>query len=324
MSQPLISVIVPIYKAEAYLEECVHSIRNQTYQNLEIILVDDGSPDRCGEMCDAFAREDPRIRVFHKENGGQSSARNLGLDHITGNYVTFADSDDWIEPGYYEKMMELIGQNGAQIAAGGLRCDFPDGHFLVVDPGYTPDAPAIIFTKEDALREVTYAEKITNSPCDKVFSAEIFQNIRFPQRRAYEDFEIMVQILEQAERIVYDPHPYYHYRMTDESVTRGSFSQKHFLEADISRDRVAYYKKSHPALTPYAEAKHIELCLNIFFRSAGCPEFSKERQALKKELYRNFALSSFSRMRRNTKIKYLMFLVCPALFSFLMNKKQKN
>ena len=324
MSQPLISVIVPIYKAEAYLEECVQSIRNQTYQNLEIILVDDGSPDRCGEMCDAFAREDHRIRVFHKENGGQSSARNLGLDNMTGDYVTFADSDDWIEPNYYENMMRLLQQDNVDIAAGGLRCDFPDGKVIVVDPAYTPDAPTVIFTTSDALREVTYAEKITNSPCDKIFAAGIFSTLRFPERRAYEDFEIMVTCLEKSERIAYDPHPYYHYRMTGESVTRGSFSQKHFLEADISRDRVAYYKKSHPALTPYAEAKHIELCLNIFFRSAGCPEFSKERQALKKELYRNFALPSFSRMRRNTKIKYLMFLVCPALFSFLMNKKQKN
>ena len=323
MTEPLISVIVPVYKAEDYLEACVRSICNQTYRNLEILLVNDGSPDNCGAICDRLAGEDARIRVFHKENGGQSSARNLGLDHITGKYVTFADSDDWIEPGYYEKMMDLIQKIGAQIAACGIRCDFPDGHFLVVDPGYTPDAQAIFFSKEEALREVTYAEKITKSPCDKVFSAEIFQKIRFPLRRAYEDFEIMVPILEQAEIVAYYPYPYYHYRMTNESVTRGSFSQRHFLEGDISRERVAHYEKNYPALAPFAAAKHIELCLNIFFRSAASGEFSKERKALKKELYRNFALSSFFRMRRNTKIKYLMFLVCPALFSFLMNKKQK-
>ncbi len=324
MDQPLISVIVPIYKAEQSLQKCVDSIRNQSYKNLEIILVDDGSPDRSGEMCDAFAQEDSRIRVFHKENGGQSTARNLGLSHITGQYVTFADSDDWIESGYYEKMMDLIRQSGAQIAACGICCDFPDGHFIVVDPGYTLDDPAVFFTKEDALREVTYAEKITNSPCDKLFAAEIFRNIRFPEQRAYEDFAIMVNLLEQAELVAYYSHPYYHYVMTDESVTRGSFSQRHFLEGDISRERVAHYEKNYPALASFAQAKHIELLLNIFFRSAGIPEFSGKRKALKKELYGSFALYSFSRMRRNTKIKYLMFMACPALFSFLMNKRQKK
>ena len=323
MNEPLISVIVPVYKAEDYLEECVRSICNQTYKNLEIILVDDGSPDRCGGICDQLALQDSRIQVFHKENGGQSSARNLGLSHITGKYVTFADSDDWIESDYYEKMMELIRDSGAQIAACSIRCDFPDGHFLVVDPGYTPETAAVFFSKEDALREITYAERITNSPCDKVFKAEIFKDIRFPERRAYEDFEIMFRLLEQAELVAYYGYPYYHYRMTDESVTRGSFSQRHFLEGDISRARVTYYQKNYPALAPFARAKHIELLLNIFFRSAGSPEFSRERKELKNELYSSFSLSSFFRMRRNTKIKYLMFLVCPAFFSFLMNKQQR-
>lgn len=323
MTEPLISVIVPVYKAEDYLEECVRSICDQTYRKLEILLVDDGSPDHCGKICDALALQDDRIRVFHKENGGQSSARNLGLAHITGDYVTFADSDDWIEAGYYEKMMDLIRESGAQIAACGMRCDFPDGHFDVVNPTYTPNAPAEFFSKSDALREVTYAEKITNSPCDKIFSAKIFRDIRFPEQRAYEDFAIMVSLLERSELVAYYGYPYYHYRMTDESVTRGSFSQKHFLESDISRERVSHYAAHYPALVSFAQAKHIALSLNIYVRSAGAPQFAGERKTLKNELYRSFSFAAFSRMRRNTKIKYLMFLACPPLFSYLMNKRQR-
>ena len=117
MNEPLISVIVPVYKAEPYLEKCVSSIRNQTYGNLEIILVNDGSPDNCGRMCDAFAQEDPRIRVFHKENGGQSSARNLGLDHMQGEYVAFVDSDDWIESDTLETAHKIIQKTSCQIVS---------------------------------------------------------------------------------------------------------------------------------------------------------------------------------------------------------------
>lgn len=97
MNDPLISVIVPVYKVEKYLDECVESIVNQTYRNLEIILVDDGSPDNCPQMCDDWAKRDARIRVIHKENGGLSSARNAGLDVCTGEYISFIDSDDWLE-----------------------------------------------------------------------------------------------------------------------------------------------------------------------------------------------------------------------------------
>ena len=102
---PLLSVIVPVYKVEAYLDECVESILNQTYTDLELILVDDGSPDRSGEMCDAWAERDSRVRVIHKPNGGVCSARNAGLDAARGEYAAFVDSDDWLDPGMYEAML---------------------------------------------------------------------------------------------------------------------------------------------------------------------------------------------------------------------------
>ena len=105
MNKPLISVIVPVYKVERYLDECVESIVNQTYHNLEIVLVDDGSPDNCPQMCDDWAKKDERIRVIHKENGGVSSARNAGLDICTGDYISFIDSDDWIPSNFEEEML---------------------------------------------------------------------------------------------------------------------------------------------------------------------------------------------------------------------------
>ena len=139
MNNPLISVIVPVYKAEAYLEKSVKSIINQTYKNLEIILVDDGSPDRCGEMCDEFAKKDSRIRVIHKANGGQSSARNAALDIMAGDYVGFVDSDDWIEPNMYEHLYNLILKNNAQISVCGLQCDYDDGKIVYFNELITSD-----------------------------------------------------------------------------------------------------------------------------------------------------------------------------------------
>lgn len=123
----LVSVIVPVYNVEPYLEECVNSIRQQSYSNLEIILVDDGSPDRCGEMCDAFAAKDSRIKVIHKENGGLGYARNSGLDAATGCYVSFIDSDDWIGPDRIRTMVDAAEHNAAQIVVGGLCKVYPSG-----------------------------------------------------------------------------------------------------------------------------------------------------------------------------------------------------
>ena len=127
MENPKISVIVPVYKVEAYLDKCVRSIMDQTYRNLEIILVDDGSPDDCPAMCDAWAEKDSRIRVIHKENGGLSDARNAGMAVATGEYIGFIDSDDYIAPDMYRLLLERMTADGSDIAACGVEMVFEDG-----------------------------------------------------------------------------------------------------------------------------------------------------------------------------------------------------
>ena len=117
----MVSVIVPVYKVEPFLRRCVDSLLSQTYQNLEIILVDDGSPDRCGQICDEYAAQDARVKVIHKENGGVSSARNAGIEAAAGEYVTFVDSDDWVEPWAYQILRQLIVEHDADVAEGALR-----------------------------------------------------------------------------------------------------------------------------------------------------------------------------------------------------------
>lgn len=323
MGNPLITVIVPVYKAEAYLEKCVNSIRNQTYKNLEIILVDDGSPDNCGVMCDQYASEDSRIKVFHKENGGQSSARNLGLDNMTGDYVGFVDSDDWIEPNMYERLYELMCISGAQISVCGLQCDYLNSQVVYTNKYYPKCKDIEVFSKIDALKELTKAEKITNSPCDKLFSRFIFNNIRMRVGTIFEDFEIMPQCVEKADVVAYDPTPLYHYVMTKESTIRGTFQARHFIEGDVSRGIVEFYKDRYPQILDYALAKHLQICLNIIAASMVSNEFDSARNILIDEIKDIKFLRIIKYLDSKYKIKYLLFRININLYAFCVNKYYK-
>lgn len=307
MSKPLISIVVPVYKVEKYLERCVKSICAQTYQNLEIILVDDGSPDRCGEMCDMFAKQDSRIRVVHKENGGLSDARNAGLDIMTGDYVGFVDSDDWIEPDMYDTLYNLLIANNADIAAGGIFLDYADQRTLFFNPQYPQFKDIETFSSKEALRELTYHIKISNSVCDKLFSRYIFQNIRMTKGRINEDFEIMPSCLLKAHKIVYTPIPYYHYYMSEGSITRAVCSPSRFTESDLSRERIKFYKKNCPEYYYDAIANHIEICLQLVVSSSGISSCKNQRKALIYELKQSLPNEAVQRLSKKNKMKLNLF-----------------
>ena len=324
MNNPLISVIVPVYKAEAYLERCVNSIINQTYKNLEIFLVDDGSPDNCGQICDEYAKADSRIRVIHKQNGGQSSARNAALDVMTGDYVGFVDSDDWIEPSMYERLMSLVQEFGAEISVCGVQCDWSNGKTVFYNDEYPACQEVEHWNKIDALRELTLSKKITNAPWNKLFESRIFDGIRMREGWVYEDFEIMPKCVERADNIVYDPTPLYHYIMTDESTTRGTFQKRRFVEADVSREIVEHYKKNYPELTGYVIARHVEICLVLIHASAKAKEFADLRKELINEVKRIKASVFFNFLNKKTKIKYLLFKLNVKLYMCFMELYYKH
>lgn len=318
MDQPLISVIVPVYKAEAYLERCVRSILNQTYHNLEIILVDDGSPDRCGEMCDAFLQEDSRIRVFHKKNGGQSSARNMGLDRMHGEYVAFVDSDGWIENEMYEHLYWLIVTHNSQIACCGIQNDFPDGRKTYYYPAYPKDTTIRVYEKMDALREILSNTRITYSPCDKLYHKRIFDHLRMTEGRIYEDMEILPKCVEQAERVVYDPRPLYHYIMTPESTIRGVFNPRRFAEAEVALEKAKDYCTRHPQLYPIAMGCYISICLNLIHLSAGVESCTTQRKELISEMRGKLPAEAVQSMRKQDKIKLLALRIGPMGYELLM------
>ena len=315
MDQPLISVIVPIYKAEAYLKKCVNSIRNQTYQNIEILLVNDGSPDSCGELCDALAKEDERIRVFHKENGGQSSARNMGLDHMKGAYVAFVDSDDWIEPTMYESLWELSQKVKSQITACGCSLDYPDGKVSYFNPEYTSEDQVIVYSMMEALEESFQNKRITYSPCDKLFDATIFSDLRFTEGRIFEDMEIIPKCIELTKKIAYLPTPLYHYNLTESSTIRGQFNPKRFAEADVAKEKAEDYKVRHPHLYAQALLGYRRICLNIIYISTGIPSCALQRRQMIREM-KACPLNEFS---GNDKIKMIALKIGVWAYLLLMN-----
>ena len=204
--EPIISIIVPVYKVENYLQKCMDSILAQTFRDFELILVDDGSPDRCPELCDAAAEKDSRIRVIHQKNGGLSAARNAGLDAARGEWIGFADSDDTIEPEMYEILYGLAQEHKANLAVCGiLYVDEQDRP--LAEPAQSPQVQ--ILTREQAIGRI--ASTPFHLANNKLYRREIFAQLRFPEGRLNEDSFTAPAVLEQVTTAVYTQQQLYHY-----------------------------------------------------------------------------------------------------------------
>ena len=226
MNKPLITVIVPVYNIIEYLPRCVESICNQTYRNLEILLVDDGSTDGTDKLCDALAKKDDRIRVFHKENGGSSTARNLALSYAKGEYVGFVDSDDFIAPDMYEKLYSGIVTYGVKVAQIGRDEIDQDGNML---PNICePPKEATVISSLEFLKELLM-HRGDCSFCTKLIDKSLFPKEAFPEGRLNEDFHLLVRMLPDIGKLVSLPEQTYHvfYRIGSNSrkADKESFSR---------------------------------------------------------------------------------------------------
>ncbi|OUQ56650.1 hypothetical protein B5E58_10520 [Tyzzerella sp. An114] len=227
MEEYKISVIVPVYKVEEYLNKCVDSIINQTYKNLEIILVDDGSPDSCGKICDEYAKKDSRIKVIHKENGGVSSARNAGLDVATGDYIGFVDSDDWIEPNMYEFLIKKCLYYNTDIA----RCEFIDEYdFNISDKNISLNENYYIIENSDnIIIDIIKGSWSEGVLCNKLYKSSLLRNIRLKNDLKYcEDLLFNYYVMKKANKIFVSNIKKYHYFRRNDSVTGVQISESSF------------------------------------------------------------------------------------------------
>ncbi len=214
MLEPLISIIVPIYKVEQYLDECIETLVNQTYNNLEIILVDDGSPDNCPRMCDDWAKKDNRIKVIHKKNGGLSAARNTGLDIAKGEYIGFVDSDDFVDKRMYEILIDKLIKSNKKIAYCEPHLFFEDGTIKEL----REKGEGRLLDIRESLDAFFY-RKMFFSVWSKLYKREVFENIRFPEGETNEDYPILIPTVLNSNGVFDTGEILYYYRVREGSIT---------------------------------------------------------------------------------------------------------
>lgn len=316
MNNPLISVIVPVYKVEPYLKRCVDSIRNQTYSNLEILLIDDGSPDRCGEMCDELAKEDKRIRVVHKKNGGLSSARNAGLDIASGAYIGFVDSDDWIDLNMYQFLYDRMIQQNAQISCCAIA--YSDGERVI---GYMNDKfdDTLTLNAAQAQVELTQNYRVTNSVDDKLFERSIWEDLRFREGAIYEDAFIQHQCIHKAKCITYAAKPLYFYFQSPDSILRGNISLKHYDLVISGEERIAFYEAYYPQAVDYAKAAHVMACIDLLYKTHSNQQWNTYREKMLHLVKKDVPPYIVRKLPAKYRLKRMLLRISMTAYVFVMD-----
>lgn len=246
MEPPLISIIIPVYKVEKYLEKCIESVLNQTYKKLQIILVDDGSPDNCGDICDRYAKMDERIEVIHKENGGLSDARNAGLKVVRGEYIGFIDSDDYVSKEMFENMYNTLISNNADVSI----CNF----YTVIDDKNiikNEDNGIEIYNKLEILKEVLLDKKIQSYAWNKLYKKELFKDIEYPVGKKYEDIGTTFYILEKCNKVAVSGRPEYYYLTRGDSIVNNNTESTVIDYIKLISDRYDYIDQKYEELRKY-------------------------------------------------------------------------
>ena len=257
ISGALISVIVPVYRVETYLDRCVQSIVSQTYQNLEIILVDDGSPDRCPAMCDAWAEKDSRICVIHKENGGLSDARNAGMAAATGEYISFVDSDDWIAPEMLERLVKALERDGSDVAACSVDMVWEDGR-----PNEALTVRKNLVLERDQAQLALLRENLLKQPVwYKLYRRETIRNILFERGKYHEDVFWSYQAIGNARCVSLIDYVGYFYFQRSGSIMGEGYSLKRLDAIEAMQQRYEYLAIHAPDLESEARLSIWASCM---------------------------------------------------------------
>lgn len=300
-----ISIIVPIYNVEQYVENCIRSIAAQTYRNLEIILVDDGSTDRSGEICDAYAEQDDRIKVFHVENGGQSRARNIGLEHAEGTLIGFVDGDDAVT----HRMYEILWRDLQEQKAGIAECNFTGRKSR--EPDDMEAGSLQILTGREALIRQLDRRRVSRFPStsvwSKLFRREVIGELRFPEGRIHEEYSFLCQTIYRCENYVYRNEPLYTRTLRGDSTTAAAFSVRTLDKLLVYRDRDEFLQQAgEEELLALSKVQRYDLMLHYY---NCCVDSGMKEQAA--DIRGQLALE-WKAIRRSTlekKRKSLIFLL---------------
>lgn len=313
-----ISVIVPIYKVETYLDKCVESIVAQTYTDLEIILVDDGSPDACPALCDAWAAKDSRIKVVHKENGGLSDARNAGLAVATGEYISFIDSDDWIEPDFLQTLLDALLQTGAGIADCATRLVGEDGKELSVR-GVTENET---LDTVSALVRLVKEDRVYQTVWNKLYRRDVIGDLRFEKGKYNEDDYFTYQVFDRTEKIAIVSRPLYNYLQRGGSIMGVGYNPRR-LEGLQARVLRMNYLQKYPETANLTRQNLVLDCMwhlqSILLHLDGQSRSDAKKTVL--DILRAVPAIPNSELTLNSKYKlwYAMFRTAPVATAKLRN-----
>lgn len=314
----LISVIIPVYNTEIYLRRCINSVLNQSYKHLEIILIDDGSSDGSGKICDEYQMKDNRIKVIHQENAGQAAARNRGLDAANGNYIAFVDSDDYIEADMMEYLLNNLTEYNADIAVCGVKKVNLHG----VTAGYFNEnlKDFFVFDTYQAMEQLIDNKIINFSLCDKLFRRTLFEQLRFREGIIFEDMELIYQLVDKAKKIVYSAEVKYNYVLSDDSTIRQVFNIKKMSAIYVYEEILQFYKNKYPEFYEHALCFFMDICLSNLYEIEITKNFKQEKKYLLKRIWEIYpAVINSPHCRKAVKIKLKALKMNIHMFILLSN-----
>lgn len=323
-SLPKLSLIIPVYNTENYLRECIESILHQKFQNFEIILIDDGSTDSSGEICEEYGGKDSRFQVYHILNNGQAAARNLGIDKAKGEYIGFVDSDDWIDSSMFERLIDEANRTRCEVIACNFYIMDKEGKFST----YTKNPKNRIFSKDDAMHEIINNSILTFSPCNKIYKRELFKEVRFIEGIILEDMDISYRLIYKSSSVAYLANALYYYRYNTNSTLRSKFSLKRLDSYQVMLNMYDFYKVNYPkeALFVYTNlvTESILLYSQILINYKSLlPSYGYlleiERRLIIASIFRNWRYYSIDRIA-----KLLLIIVSPKLYIGTRNVSIRN
>lgn len=299
MNNEIISIIVPCYNVEKYIERCVTSLVNQTYTNIEIILVDDGSTDSTGELCDNYEKADNRIKVIHKKNGGLSDARNAGMKVAIGNYFFFVDSDDFISTDTIKFLYENLLDKAADISTCTHINFFENNN--IKNKMY--DNKNFVYETEDALKNLLYEKNITTSAWGKLYKRTLFDNVEYPKGKICEDLPTTYLLFAKSKRVSINSMPMYYYLIRKDSIIHSKFNSKRLDALDFANDETIFIKENFPNILNAAISREFMEAVYISTTIPYSLEYKNARKRIKnilKKYRKNILLDN--NVKKNEKI----------------------
>lgn len=303
-----ISVIVPVYNVENYLTECVDSILNQTYNNYEILLIDDGSIDNSSQICDAYVERNEKIKVIHTENKGLSAARNLGTEKVQGDYIFYLDSDDYIENNLLERMLKIVDQYNVDIVCGNFKYMYPDRTVIAINA----EKEYEVLDSYEAMRELIKGKKIQNFAWGKLIKKEIAQSNKFPAGKLFEDMYWTHYIIDQAEKVAIDYQSFVYYRQRENSISY-SFNVKSLDQLDGMIQRKEFIEEKYPEFIENYKKIMVKNSLNLAWYTVRYLKGKEQKRAVSKLRY---FYSKIDYNQDNNKESKLISAFCSSLTKY--------